>query len=294
VPHAPIDRRGVLLVLGSGAAFGANAVFAKLSYEAGATVGTFLAVRFCIAASVFWVAFRPRFEPGQVRPGLLLGLAYCGQAGFYFTALSMQDASVTGVFQAVTPALVAVAAVLIGREPARPRTFGAIAAASAGMALVALGGGTVGKVVPLGLALALASATWYAAYLLVGDRIMRTIAPIPLSTLIATGGGVGFTVGSLVVGQLRFDFDPIGWLWLAGSGVISTVIAVAMVMAGLRRIGPSLTGILTTFETISTIAFAALIFGERLTVVQALGAGLILGAVIVVQLGPRRAPTVPA
>src|SRR4051794_41683694 len=47
---------GTLFCLASGAAFGAMAVFGKLSYGEGATVGTLLAVRFTFAAALFWAA----------------------------------------------------------------------------------------------------------------------------------------------------------------------------------------------------------------------------------------------
>ncbi len=283
-----VDRTGATLVLLSGAAFGANAVFAKLAYEAGVTIGTFLTVRFCLAAIVFWAVLRPRFTRREVGPGLLLGLAYTGQATMYFTAVSLQDINVTSVFQAITPAIVAVVAVLIGRERAHRRTFVAIAVAMIGTALVALfGTDQIGTVVPLGVALAIGSAVWYSGYVLIGDRVVGTIDPVRLGCLIATGGGIGFLIGSAAVGQLAFDFDRIGWLWLAGSALVSTTIAVTAMMAGMKRIGPSLTGLLTSFETVATIVYAFVIFDERLTPMQIVGTCLVLGAVILVQLPSR-------
>ena len=45
---------GTLMCLASGAAFGAMAVFGKLAYDEGVTVGTLLAVRFGMAAVLFW------------------------------------------------------------------------------------------------------------------------------------------------------------------------------------------------------------------------------------------------
>jgi drug/metabolite transporter (DMT)-like permease len=286
-----LDRGGVLLVLLAGAGFGANAIFAKLAYSAGVTVGTFLTVRFCLAAIVFWLLLRPRFARGEVAPGLLLGLAYCGQSAFYFTAVSMQDASATSVFQAVTPAIVAVAAVVIGRERPQFRIFAAVLVAVAGTAMVALfSTSSVGTVVPLGVALAVAASIWYSGYLLVGDRVVGSTDPLRLGCLIATGGGIGFLVGTSVIGQLRFDFQPIGWVYLAASAVVATVISVTAVMAGMKRIGPSLTGILTTFEPVATIVYAFIIFNERFTPLQAVGAGLVISAVIVVQLPSRTMP----
>lgn len=290
-----IDRLGIVLVLASSAAFGGNAIFAKLSYGQGATVGEFLSIRFTIAAIVFWLLLRPRVTRQQVVPGLLLGLAYCGQATFYFWAVSIQDASVTSVFQAVTPPIVAIGAVLLGRERARARIFVAIGIAGVGMVLVGLtGGDSSGHVVPLGALLAIASSAWYAGYLLAGERIVKSVEPLVLGCLIATGGAIGFTAGSLAIGQLQFDFGTRAWLWFALSALISTVFAVTAVMAGMHRIGPSIAGLLTTFETPSTILYATIVFGETLSPFQWLGAGLILAAVVAVQLPSRRAATVSA
>jgi len=66
---------GTLLCLASATAFGAMAVFGKLAYAEGATVGTLLAARFTLAAGLFWIVVgisRPR-RIG--RRDLLLALA---------------------------------------------------------------------------------------------------------------------------------------------------------------------------------------------------------------------------
>jgi drug/metabolite transporter (DMT)-like permease len=295
MPGVRVDRLGIVLVLAASAAFGANAIFAKLVFERGGTVGEFLSIRFCIAAIAFWIVLRPRIARRELAPGLLLGLAYCGQAGFYFTAVSLQDASVTSVFQSVTPAIVAVAAVLAGRERPRLRIFGAIAVAAVGTAMVGLGGGEgVGHVVPLGVALSIASSVWYAGYLLAGERIVAGIDPLVLGCLIATGGGIGFAVGSAALGELHFDFAPSAWIFLIASALASTVFAVTAIMAGMKRVGPSLAGLLQSFETVATITYAYLIFGERLTPLQLAGAAAVLLAVVAVQLPGRRRATVSA
>ena len=287
------DRLGIVLVLASSAAFGGNAIFAKLSYNAGATVGEFLSIRFTIAAIVFWLLLRPKVTRAELVPGLLLGLAYCGQATFYFWAVSIQDASVTSVFQAVTPPIVAVASVLLGRERARAWVFVAIGIAGIGMVLVGLAGGEgSGHVVPLGALLSIASSAWYAGYLLAGERVVKNVQPLVLGCLIATGGAIGFSAGSLAIGQFHFDFSSRAWLWFALSALVSTVFAVTAVMAGMDRLGPSVAGLLTTFETPCTIVYATIVFGERLSALQWLGAALVLTAVVAVQLPSRRAATV--
>src|SRR3954451_23802743 len=97
-----VRSSGTLLCLGSGAAFGAMAVFGKLAYDEGATVGTLLAARFVLAAVLFWALVLPggavreiRALPGRdVAIALALGAAgYALQAGGYFAALERIDAS---------------------------------------------------------------------------------------------------------------------------------------------------------------------------------------------------------
>src|SRR5262245_24394793 len=62
---SPANGRGALLCLVSAAGFGVAAVFAKESYGAGLNVPTMLAVRFAVAAAVFWalVAWRRPQRP---------------------------------------------------------------------------------------------------------------------------------------------------------------------------------------------------------------------------------------
>jgi drug/metabolite transporter (DMT)-like permease len=287
---ARLDRAGLLLVVLSAAAFGANAIFAKLAYADHATIGELLSFRFGIAAVVFWALLRPRPSRAELRAGLAMGVAYCGQAGFFFTAVSLQDASVTSVFVTITPAVVAVVAVLTGREPARPLVFAGIAGLAVGVALVGLGGGPGGgKVSGAGVALSIGAAVWYAGYLLAGDRVVRRVEPLVLACLICTGGAIGFTAGSLPLGQFRLDLAPRAWVWITLSALVSTVVAITAIMAGMKRVGPSLTGMLTSTETVFTTGYAFLVFGERFSGPQLVGALLVVAAVTAVQLGEHRA-----
>src|SRR3954470_922063 len=141
---------GTLFCLGSGAAFGAMAIFGKLAYGEGATVGTLLAVRFLLAAALFWVLVLAGGGIRELRAlrgrdiAAGLGLGACGyalQAGCYFAALERIDASLLSLLLYTFPAMVAVAAVALGRERLSPRRVLALALASSGLALVVTGAG---------------------------------------------------------------------------------------------------------------------------------------------------------
>jgi drug/metabolite transporter (DMT)-like permease len=69
---------------------------------------------------------------------------------------------------------------------------------------------------------------------------------------------------------------------------VSTVVAVSAFFAGLRRVGPSEAAILSTFEPVVTVALAYAVLGERLTPAQLAGGALVLAAVVLLQLRPRR------
>src|SRR6476646_6222751 len=116
---------GTLMCLASGIAFGAMAIFGKLAYGEGATVGTLLSARFAMAAAVFWVIVLAGGAAHEGRrisrrdAGLALALGafgYAIQAGCYFAALTHIDASLLSLLLYTFPAMVAGAAVILGRE----------------------------------------------------------------------------------------------------------------------------------------------------------------------------------
>jgi drug/metabolite transporter (DMT)-like permease len=289
---------GTFFCLASGAAFGAMAIFAKLAYKQGATVATVLSFRFILAAALFWLLALAGGHLGelrsltrrQIRAGLLLGACgYAIQSGCYFTALTHIDASLLSLLLYTFPAMVAGAAVLIGRERMDARRLTALSLASGGLVLVLAGAGA-GQLEAVGVALGLGAAVVYSTYILVSDRVVGGISAIPLSALVCSGAAVSLTVGSTALGQLHPGAVSLaGWAWLASIAVVSTVAAIGLFFAGLRLAGPTTASILATVEPLVTVLLAFLVFGETLGPVQIAGGVLVLSAVLVLRLRPVRA-----
>jgi len=287
---------GTLMCLGSGAAFGAMAVFGKLAYDGGATVGTLLAVRFVLAAALFWALVLPGGAAREIRAlrgrdiGVGLALGACGyamQAGCYFAALERIDASLLSLLVYTFPAIVAAAAVALGRERMDGRRLAALVSASGGLVLVVAGAGA-GALDPVGAALGLGAALVYSTYILVGDGIVGRITPQVLSALVCTGAAAALTAGSALLGELRpGELTAAGWGWLACLAVISTVAAISLFFAGLQRVGPTTASILSTVEPLVTVLLAFLVFGETLGAIQIVGGAFVLTAVL--SLNARRA-----
>ena len=288
---------GTLFCLASAAAFGAMGIFGKLAYDEGATVGTLLATRFVLAAALFWLfvvcagGVRDLRALSRRDVGIAVALGavgYGAQAVGYFAALERLDASLLSLLVYTFPVMVTVTAVALGREPASRRTAVALAIASTGLVLV-LAGAAAGALDALGTALGLGAAVVYSAYILISDGVAARVGPLALSTLVCTGAAMTLTLAGFAGG----DLDPgsvsaTGFAWLSGLAVVSTVGAIALFFAGLRRVGPTAASILSTLEPVVTVGLAFVVFAESLGPAQLAGGALVLSAVLAVRIHPAR------
>jgi drug/metabolite transporter (DMT)-like permease len=78
------------------------------------------------------------------------------------------------------------------------------------------------------------------------------------------------------------------WVALAGMGLISVLIPHSLYFSGLRHVVASRAIIVSTLEPIIAMTSAAIIVGEALSGAQAAGAGLVIAAIIMLQI--RREP----
>jgi drug/metabolite transporter (DMT)-like permease len=282
---------GTLFCIGSAAAFGAMAVFGKLAYLEGATVGTLLATRFVVAAAVLWVVLVCAGRLSALRTlsrrdlaiAIALGvIGYSAQAGAAFAALDRLDASLLSLLLYTYPVMVTVSAIALGRERASRRTILALAVGSGGLVLVLAG--AAGALDPVGALLALGAAALYSVYIFVSAGVAARVEPLALSTLLCSGAALTLTLAGVAGGDLDpAGVSPVGFAWLSGIAVVSTVGAIGLFFAGLRRVGPTAASILSTLEPVVTVGLAFLIFGEALGPAQLAGGALVLTAVLAVR-----------
>ena len=69
--------------------------------------------------------------------------------------------------------------------------------------------------------------------------------------------------------------------------LISTVLAFVTFFAGLKRIGPTTASTISTFEPIVAVVLAAIVLGETISPLQAVGGLFILAAVIILARSER-------
>jgi drug/metabolite transporter (DMT)-like permease len=104
--------------------------------------------------------------------------------------------------------------------------------------------------------------------------------------IIASTAGVYAIIAPLH--GMTFPVNIQGWIAILAIALISMVLAFVSFFAGLKRIGPTTASTLSTFEPIVAVALAAIVLGETITPVQALGGTLILAAVVILSRNEMR------
>ncbi|MDQ1749282.1 MAG: hypothetical protein QOE71_338 [Pseudonocardiales bacterium] len=290
-------RRGLALCLISGASFGLAAVIAKEAFRSGFNVESLLAGRFALAAIAFWLIVTVRWkvhEPARrpSRPSsrtlvMAVGLGavgYAFQSAFYFGALTRLNASVVAQLLYIYPALVLVIALLRGRESLEARKIIALLCSALGLVLLLHGGAGAGSMSLAGVLMALGAAGTYALYITVAGGLPDDLDLYLLAAIVCSAATISVAGYAAVTGTLHGPRHASGWLWLLVFAMVPTVVAIVTFLAGLRLVGGSVAAILSCTEPVVTVGSAALVYSERLTLVQILGGVAVLSAVAVLQV----------
>jgi len=279
---------GAALSLGAGIAFAIQPVLGQLALDGGAAIAPLLGWRYALAAAVLAALARRRL---LVLPWKVAGTAftlgvvlYAADSALFYAALDRTSAPLATILHyAYLLGVVGVAA-LVGRERLGARRATALVAVLAGVALV---GGGAGSPDALGILLALASASVYAAYVLLSDRIMRGADPIAFAALLIAGTSSSFLLVGGVRGELTAIGAGIGAMSIGVGAVVGTVFAVTAFLAGIRLVGPGTASLLVTIEAPAGLVLASLALGERFTGAQLAGAALVVGAIVLLQVRVR-------
>ena len=279
-PFPPFPRpfaSGIAFIVVSACAFGAMAIFARFAYASGANVTGVLAARFAIAglalAAVMAATGRrwPRGRPLAV--GIGMGaIGYVGQAVCFFAALNHASAGLVALLLYAYPTLVVLLSAAFLGERLTIAKVALLATSFVGLALT-LGGG---QGTATGIALGLAAAAFYSVYILVGARELGHTDALASTTVVCLAAAV-VLAGSALFTQPRFPGTWWGWAAIGAIAVVSTVISILAFFAGLKRVGPAVASIISTFEPLVTVTLAWLVLGESLTALQLAGGAIVLG-----------------
>jgi RarD protein len=220
---------------------------------------------------------------------LFLAIGIIGIAGFYISyifAITSIGIGIASVLLYSAPIWVALFGFVFQGESMTPQKMLALILALAGIILIAgkqsLNQLSLGS---FGLLAGLASGLGYAAYILFNKKASES----GYSTWTVNAYGLG--IGSLVLFIFQ-DFnslshtlsEPRTALILVLLGIVPTLGGGLAFYAGLQRIPAVNASIVATFEPVVAIALGWLVFSEKLGVNQIIGVGMILSAIILIQV----------
>jgi drug/metabolite transporter (DMT)-like permease len=220
--------------------------------------------------------------------GLFYGIAFLVQ----FEGLARVTVTLAALLVGAMPALVAVAARLMGETVSRTSWVG-VAGATLGAALIA--GKPGGSGTPLGIALSLVSLLIFLVWLFALKRAPEGRSPMALPS-------VTVLIATLVIAPvalLQHGVPPLalsGWAWtgIVGSGLLSTFLATAAWSYGAARVDSASAGVFINVEPLIGAMIGIGLFGDPAGFGVVAGGLLILVGSITTVLGERTTPGLAA
>jgi drug/metabolite transporter, DME family len=279
---------GRWLVAAAATLWGTTATLARFVFH-DRSVSPFVVVelRLVIAVAVLaaWLAVR---DPGAFRVSArgLFELVLLGALGVtlvqvsYYYSIAHLGVGLAILLQYLAPSLI-VALNLIRRTPTRRETALAVVLAAVGTALlVSVVPREAAHATALHWAVSFASAVFFAGYILLSKRALKTHRP---ETILVYSFATAALVLAVVAPPWRIAaaaYGPDLWLMFLALGLLSTLAPFVLFNHGLKRMPAAEAGIVATLEPVVAVSSAWAFLGERLRSFQWFGAALVLLAAV--------------
>jgi drug/metabolite transporter (DMT)-like permease len=247
----------------------------------------FLSVRFALATLALapLVDFRAPWSRGELRGGLLLTVLLA--SGFACQAVGLQYT--TPARSAFIVALSSVLAPIVGLIALRHRTGWmvvlALAIAGAGIYLLtAPDAGGLNR----GDLWTMITAVVFGGHIVTVTELSKRYDARRLVFLQIAGTTVGVTIAALLLEPIRVAWTPGLIAALVFTGVIATAVALVWQMRAQRHMSSARASLLLCLEPVIAAFTSWLYWGEKLSIMQALGAGLIFVGMVLAVLGEAR------
>ena len=242
-----------------------------------------LFLRFVLGFLALCLIYPRRLRLGERRQELWFAAAgLCGVTLYYLLeniALTYTLASNVGVLVSVSPVFTALFShFLLRREKLRPAFFAGLAVALAGVVLLSYNGSAVLKLDPRGDVLALLAAAIWSAYSLITRHISSFGYPVVQTTRRIFAYGLVFMLPALLVfgfqPSLEAVLEPVNLLNLVYLGLGACALCFVTWNFAVGRLGAVKTSTYIYLVPVVTLATSALVLGEPVTPLSAVGAAL--------------------
>lgn len=266
---------GVLLIILSTLGFSVMPIFAVYAYTGGISVSTLLFLRFLIAAIILSVYIFFKYKKPTVSKRdlvflfILGGVFYTLQSTCYFTSLKFISPSLTAFLLYTYPIIVSVLSFFIEKERITLKLVVSMALSFVGIFTFLRAAAY--EIDIRGILLALTAAFIYSCYILLGNKVVKQLNSMVVTTFVSTFASVGLLLLGIARGEFSFDFQAFVWLPIMGLTLFSTILAIFSFFSGMELLGPTKSSILSMLEPVFTATLSLILFHELLEPIQLLG-----------------------
>ena len=287
-----IEWQGYLSVILAATLWGAAGTLAKYVMGQAVSPMTLAEVRVTIAAGILWLVllFKDRCLlriKWQNLPYMIV-LGVVGVAGVnytYYYAISKTNVATAILLQYTAPAFIMLFAVLFQGEPFSSGKLFSLGLAFVGCFLMVGGYNlTIFATTKAGVIAGLISAGFFAFYSLYAEYGLKSY---PVWTILF----YGFTTAAVFWWCLQPPWKILAahypariWLLFLGLAVFSTLVPFGLYFTGILRIRATRASITGMLEPVVAGVVAYLFLGETLSLLQLVGAALVLGGIFLLQI----------
>lgn len=294
--------KGYLCVVAAAIMWASSGVAGKALFAGGITPFELVQVRVTVSTLLLAIAFglhsRDLFRIRSKDLGyffLLGGVAMALVQIAYFYAISKIQVAAAVFLEYLAPILVAFFSICFWKERLTFTKFLSLIISLAGCYLV-VGGYNLHllKMNRVGILCGLSAALCFAAYTLVGERLMQRYSPWTVLFYAFLFATFTWHIISPPFQYLWASHSLGQWGWLLYISVVGTVIPFALFFMGVNHIRSTRASITATLEPISAGFFAYFFLGEVLEPLQVVGGAMVVGAIVLLQLRREHDELAPA
>jgi drug/metabolite transporter (DMT)-like permease len=283
------ELKGFLFVILAASLWGLAGTAAKYLFNKAIDPLVLVEIRLSFSALILGVLLAV-FKPKLLRIctsdiPYLLTLGIFGVAGVqlaYLVTISQTNVATAVFLQYISPIIVSLYAVFFLKEKMSLLQLLCLLLAVGGSYLMVFSQGI--KISPLGLVSGLASAVTVSVYTIYSRRGLQIYNPWTLLFYCFLAGAIAL---AFIVPPWRIpgeNFTTTNLLFFIYIAVFATIVPFGSYFLGLRHLKPTTAGITATLEPVVAAFTAFLFLDELLTLTQVLGALMVLGSVILIQL----------
>jgi drug/metabolite transporter (DMT)-like permease len=201
---------------------------------------------------------------------------------FFFSGLRIIEANRASLIVALNPAVIMISASLLGMEKMTSQRTAGILIALLGVWIVLSNGritdidgslGT-GEIFILGCVVA------WVAYTIIGRTLVEELSPLQFTTYSSIVGCLGLSVPAMMSIRTGLEIQLDAILAILFLGVFGTALAFVWYYDGVKRLGPTRSGIFINLVPVWGVLLSALLLSERIPISSIAGGIVIMAGVL--------------